>query len=229
MIVAIDGPAGSGKSTVARALAARENLTYLDTGAMYRAVTWACLDSGVDINDTAAVANLAQKLDIVLCNTASGPSVKVGGKDCTAAIRTPEVDANVSAVAAIPAVREAMVALQRKAGEAGDVVAEGRDIGTVVFPNAQVKVFLVADPAQRARRRAVQRSGGDLAKDSSLEANSEEAKAIEAELIERDRKDSTREVAPLVAASDAVEIDSTNLSVDEVCGQISALIQEARR
>lgn len=229
MIVAIDGPAGSGKSTVARALAARENLTYLDTGAMYRAVTWACLDSGVDINDTAAVANLAQTLDIVLCNTASGPSVKVGDKDCTAAIRTPEVDANVSAVAAIPAVREAMVALQRKAGEAGDVVAEGRDIGTVVFPNAQVKVFLVADPAQRARRRAVQRSGGDLAKDSSLEANSEEAKAIEAELIERDRKDSTREVAPLVAASDAVEIDSTNLSVDEVCGQISALIQEARR
>lgn len=229
MIVAIDGPAGSGKSTVARALAARENLTYLDTGAMYRAVTWACLDSGVDINDTAAVANLAQTLDIVLFNTASGPSVKVGDKDCTAAIRTPEVDANVSAVAAIPAVREAMVALQRKAGEAGDVVAEGRDIGTVVFPNAQVKVFLVADPAQRARRRAVQRSGGDLAKDSSLEANSEEAKAIEAELIERDRKDSTREVAPLVAASDAVEIDSTNLSVDEVCGQISALIQEARR
>lgn len=229
MIVAIDGPAGSGKSTVARALAARENLTYLDTGAMYRAVTWACLDSGVDINDIAAVANLAQTLDIVLCNTASGPSVKVGDKDCTAAIRTPEVDANVSAVAAIPAVREAMVALQRKAGEAGDVVAEGRDIGTVVFPNAQVKVFLVADPAQRARRRAVQRSGGDLAKDSSLEANSEEAKAIEAELIERDRRDSTREVAPLVAASDAVEIDSTNLSVDEVCSQISALIQEARR
>lgn len=229
MIVAIDGPAGSGKSTVARALAARENLTYLDTGAMYRAVTWACLDSGVDINNTAAVANLAQTLDIVLCNTASGPSVKVGDKDCTAAIRTPEVDANVSAVAAIPAVREAMVALQRKAGEAGDVVAEGRDIGTVVFPNAQVKVFLVADPAQRARRRAVQRSGGDLAKDSSLEANSEEAKAIEAELIERDRRDSTREVAPLVAASDAVEIDSTNLSVDEVCSQISALIQEARR
>lgn len=229
MIVAIDGPAGSGKSTVARALAARENLTYLDTGAMYRAVTWACLDSGVDINNTAAVANLAQTLDIVLCNTASGPSVKVGDKDCTAAIRTPEVDANVSAVAAIPAVREAMVALQRKAGEAGDVVAEGRDIGTVVFPNAQVKVFLVADPAQRARRRAVQRSGGDLAKDSSLEANSVEAKAIEAELIERDRRDSTREVAPLVAASDAVEIDSTNLSVDEVCSQISALIQEARR
>lgn len=228
MIVAIDGPAGSGKSTVARAMAAREGLTYLDTGAMYRAVTWACLQRGVALDDSTAVAELAAKLDIVLTNGAEGPTVSVDGADCTTAIRTPEVDANVSTVAAIPAVREAMVALQRRAAEAGDVVAEGRDIGTVVFPSAEVKVFLVADPAARARRRAVQRQGGDLAKDGSAVADEAEAKAIEAELIERDRKDSTREVAPLVAAADAVQIDSTALTVDEVCNKVSELIADAR-
>lgn len=228
MIVAIDGPAGSGKSTVARAMAAREGFTYLDTGAMYRAVTWTCLQQGIDVSDATAVAALAQKLDIVLENGEAGPTVSVDGSDCTAAIRTPEVDANVSAVAAIPAVREAMVALQRKAGQTGDVVAEGRDIGTVVFPNAEVKVFLVADPAARALRRAVQRNGGDLAKDATATADSAATAAIEAELIERDRKDSTREVAPLVAAPDAVQIDSTALTVDEVCAKISELIVEAR-
>lgn len=228
MIVAIDGPAGSGKSTVARALAAREGFTYLDTGAMYRAVTWSCLQRGVDVSNVDAVGKLASELDIVLENGQSGPTVCVDGADCTQAIRTPEVDANVSAVAAIPAVREAMVVLQRKAGQMGDVVAEGRDIGTVVFPHAEVKVFLVADPAARALRRAVQRQGGDLAKDANATADSAATAAIEAELIERDRKDSTREVAPLVAAADAVQIDSTSLSVDEVCAKISELIAEAR-
>lgn len=228
MIVAIDGPAGSGKSTVARAMAVRENLTYLDTGAMYRAVTWACLTRGVDVSDSAAVAKLAQEIDIQLQNTEDGPTVSVDNTDCTAQIRTPEVDANVSAVAAIPEVRQAMLKLQRKAGETSDVVAEGRDIGTVVFPEAEVKVFLSADPAARALRRAVQRSGGDLAKDSSAVADIKEAKAIEAELIERDKKDSERSVAPLKAADDAVKIDSTSLSVEEVCAQISDLIAKAR-
>lgn len=228
MIVAIDGPAGSGKSTVARAMAAREGLTYLDTGAMYRACTWAALERGIDLNDAEAVGSLAQTLDVELTNTSEGPAVSVDGQDCTAAIRTPEVDANVSVVAAVPAVREAMLVLQHKAAETGDVVAEGRDIGTVVFPNAEVKVFLSADPAARALRRAVQRSGGDLAKDARATANEADAKAIEAELIERDRKDSTRAVAPLKAAEDAVKIDSTALSVDEVCNQISELIAKAR-
>lgn len=228
MIVAIDGPAGSGKSTVARAMSEREGLTYLDTGAMYRAVTWACLERGVVLEDSAAVSALANTLDIELTNTSFGPKVCVDGKDCTDFIRTPEVDANVSLVAAIPEVRQAMVALQRKAGDSGDVVAEGRDIGTVVFPHAEVKVFLSADPAARALRRAVQRSGGDLAKDSSATANADEAKAIEKELIERDRKDSSREVAPLKAAEDAVQIDSTSLTVDEVCNRISELIVKAR-
>lgn len=228
MIVAIDGPAGSGKSTVARAMAAREGLTYLDTGAMYRAVTDAALTRGVDVSDAAAVSELARTIDIALDNGEAGPTVTVDGQDRTTAIRTPEVDANVSAVAAVPAVREAMVALQRKAAESTDVVAEGRDVGTVVFPAAEVKVFLIADPAARARRRAVQRHGGDTATDASATANAEEQAKIEAELIARDKADSTRKTAPLKPAEDAVRIDSTNLSVDEVCDAISELIAKVR-
>lgn len=228
MIVAIDGPAGSGKSTVARAMAARKGLTYLDTGAMYRSVTCAALERGIDMSDTAAIIELAQNLDLEFVNTSEGVQVFIEGQDRTAQIRTPEVDANVSVVAAIPEVRAAMVELQRKLAENGDCVAEGRDIGTVVFPDAEVKVFLVADPSARARRRAAQRAGTDLAKDANTTVDESAAKAIEAELIERDRKDSTREVSPLKAADDAVKIDSTALSVDEVCSQISELIDEAR-
>lgn len=228
MIVAIDGPAGSGKSTVARALAAREHLTYLDTGAMYRAVTCAALERGVDISDADAVAALARGLDISLTAGAGGERLTVDGEDRTAQIRTPEVDVNVSAVAAVPAVRESMVALQRKAAEAGDVVAEGRDIGTVVFPAAEVKVYLSADPSARARRRAVQRQGGDTAKDASAQADAAETAAIEAELVARDKADSTREASPLRPAADAVHIDSTDLTVDEVCDRIATLMREAR-
>lgn len=228
MIVAIDGPAGSGKSTVARALAAREHLTYLDTGAMYRAVTCAALERGVDVSDADAVAALACGLDISLTAGAGGERLTVDGEDRTAQIRTPEVDASVSAVAAVPAVREAMVALQRKAAEAGDVVAEGRDIGTVVFPAAEVKVYLSADPSARALRRAVQRQGGDTAKDASAQVDAAETAAIEAELVARDKADSTREASPLRPAADAVHIDSTDLTVDEVCDRIASLMREAR-
>lgn len=228
MIVAIDGPAGSGKSTVARALAAREHLTYLDTGAMYRAVTCAALERGVDVSDADAVAALARGLDISLTAGADGERLTVDGEDRTAQIRTPEVDASVSAVAAVPAVREAMVALQRKAAEAGDVVAEGRDIGTVVFPAAEVKVYLSADPSARALRRAVQRQGGDTAKDASAQVDAAETAAIEAELVARDKADSTREASPLRPAADAVHIDSTDLTVDEVCDRIASLMREAR-
>ena len=228
MIVAIDGPAGSGKSTVARALAAREHLTYLDTGAMYRAVTCAALERGVDVSDADAVAALARGLDISLTAGAGGERLTIDDEDRTAQIRTPEVDANVSAVAAVPAVREAMVALQRKAAEAGDVVAEGRDIGTVVFPAAEVKVYLTADPSARARRRAVQRQGGDTAKDAGAQADAAETATIEAELVARDKADSTRKASPLKPAADAVHIDSTELTVNEVCDRIAALMREAR-
>lgn len=228
MIVAIDGPAGSGKSTVARALAKREHLTYLDTGAMYRAVTFAALEGGVDLHDPEAVGQLAWALDVVLTPGENGETVTVDGQDVTTQIRTPEVDANVSAVAAVPAVREAMLVLQRRAAESGDVVAEGRDIGTVVFPNAEVKVFLSADPAARARRRAVQRAGGDTATDANATADAAETSRIEAELVARDKADSERATAPLKAADDAVRVDSTALTVDEVCDRICALIDEAR-
>ncbi|MBF0904926.1 MAG: (d)CMP kinase, partial [Atopobium sp.] len=163
MIVAIDGPAGSGKSTVARALSDRLDLIFLDTGAMYRSVTVECLRQGIDMTDTEKIIQVARSISISFGNSANGQTVFANGSNVTTEIRTPEVDRNVSAVAAIPEVREAMVTLQRRAGENGDVVAEGRDIGTVVFPEADVKVFLTADPAARAHRRAVQRQGGDAA------------------------------------------------------------------
>ncbi len=228
MIIAIDGPAGSGKSTVARAMAKRANLTYLDTGAMYRAVTDAALTRGIDVADTEATGKLAAELDISLENGPEGPVVIVDGQDRTTQIRTPEVDANVSAVAAVPAVREAMLKVQRKAAEAGNVVAEGRDIGTVVFPNAEVKVFLTADPSARALRRAVQRNGGDLAQDSHASANAEQQAAIEAEIVARDKADSERKTAPLKPAEDAVHIDSTAMSVEAVCDAICELMDKAR-
>ncbi|MBS4871072.1 MAG: (d)CMP kinase, partial [Atopobium sp.] len=192
MIVAIDGPAGSGKSTVARALSDRLDLIFLDTGAMYRSVTVECLRQGIDMTDTEKIIQVARSISISFGNSANGQTVYANGSNVTAEIRTPEVDRNVSAVAAIPEVREAMVTLQRRAGENGDVVAEGRDIGTVVFPEADVKVFLTADPAARAHRRAVQRQGGDAAtgNDAKVDAKSEE-KILE-DIKARDKADSER-------------------------------------
>ena len=177
MIVAIDGPAGSGKSTTAHAIADRCNLTFLDTGAMYRAVTWRCLDAGVDVSDGDAVSAVAERAKIEFGKSADGQTVSIDGRDVTRQIRTPEVDRNVSVVSAYPRVRAAMVARQRELGSAGDVVAEGRDIGTVVFPNAEVKVFLTADAAARAHRRAVQREGKDAGRDASAKAQGVPAEA----------------------------------------------------
>ena len=167
MIVAIDGPSGSGKSSIAHAIADRFGLTFLDTGAMYRSVAAECLRLGVDPEDAEAVAAVARDIAIEFGASEVGQTVTANGRDVTAEIRTPEVELAVSPVSANPAVREVMVSLQRKVGETGDVVAEGRDIGTVVFPAADVKVFLTASPEARARRRAVQRSGGNLAQDAA--------------------------------------------------------------
>lgn len=218
MKVAIDGPAGSGKSTIARALAERCGLTMIDTGAMYRSVTLACHERGVPVTDADAVAEVARAIHIEFGVAADGTqTVLVDGRDVTTAIRTPEVDADVSVVSAVPAVREEMVAQQRRMGETGDVVAEGRDIGTVVFPDAEVKVFLTADPAARAHRRALQRNVEDPAQEQ----------AILADLRRRDDADSSREVAPLAAAEDAVLIDSSNLTVEEELDQIAALVRAA--
>lgn len=219
MKVAIDGPAGSGKSTVAHALAERMDFSMLDTGAMYRSVTLACLEGEVDLEDDEAVSEVARRIRIEFAvGEDASQRIVLDGRDVSEAIRTPEVDASVSRVAAIPAVREAMVAEQRRLAEEGDVVAEGRDIGTVVFPDAEVKVFLTADAESRAHRRAEQRSVADP----------EEEKRILESIMKRDEADSSRETAPLCAADDAHLMDNSSMTVEEEVAQISAWIEEAR-
>jgi cytidylate kinase len=203
MVIAIDGPAGTGKSTVARAVAERLDFTYLDTGAMYRAVALESRESGDPAPDVARRI----RLDL-------GERVLLDGRDVTEAIRTPEVTAATSHVAADPAVREALVALQQGIVADGDWVAEGRDIGTVVAPDAAVKVFLTATPEERARRRAKQ-TGGDY-------------ETILADQAERDERDSTADRAIFEAPADSVPVDTTNLSLDDVIAQIATLVVEAK-
>jgi cytidylate kinase len=205
--VAIDGPAGAGKSTLARALAERLGLERLDTGAMYRSVAWAALRRGVDPGDAEAVAALARCLRIEV-----GERVLVDGEDATAAIRTPAVDASVSVVAAIPAVRAEMVRRQRAwVAERGGGVVEGRDIGTVVLPDADVKVYLTARSGERARRRAAERGSQPVG---------EVARALE----RRDALDSTREASPLpdpgAVAADAIVVDSTGKQAERVLEEV---------
>jgi cytidylate kinase len=203
MIVAIDGPAGAGKSTVARAVARALGYTYLDSGAMYRGVALACLDGGGE------PAQTARSIDLSL-----GDRVFLDGRDVTDEIRTPEVSRRASEVAADPGVREAMVAKQRELMSRGDWVAEGRDIGTVVAPKAEVKVFLTASAQERARRRA-EELGLDV-------------EQVIAEQRARDERDRTREHSPLEPAPGAVELDTTGLTIDEVVEQIETLAVEAR-
>jgi cytidylate kinase len=206
-VIAIDGPAGAGKSTVGRAVAARLGLEYLDTGAMYRAVTFAALRRGIDPADTDDVASLASAVEMTL----EGPSVVVDGVDATVEIRGREVTAAVSAVAANARVRSELVRRQRAwVAEHGGAVVEGRDIGSVVFPDATLKLFVTASPRVRAERRVAE-IGGDVAE-------------VEASIIERDRKDSTRSESPLTETSDAVTVDTTALSVDEVVERIVELL-----
>ncbi len=207
VIVAIDGPAGAGKSTVGRAVAARLGLDYLDTGAMYRAVTFAALRRGIDPGDQDDVAVLSSDVEMTL----DGLSVTVDGVDATVEIRGREVTAAVSAVAANPRVRSELVRRQRSwvAAHGGGVV-EGRDIGSVVFPDATLKLFVTASPHVRAQRRVAE-IGGDVAE-------------VEASIIERDRKDSTRADSPLTETSDAVLVDTTDLSIDEVVERVLGLM-----
>ena len=201
-VVAIDGPAGAGKSTVARAVAERLGFTYLDTGAMYRAVALAAVERGRTPADVAAALEIEP-----------GERLRVDGRDVTDEIRTPEVSEAASQAAADPAVRRAVAAQQRRLLEQGDWVAEGRDIGTVVAPGAEVKVVLTADPAERARRRAA-----ELRLDQAT---------VMAEQAIRDERDQTREHSPLRPARGAVEIDSTNLTLAEVVERIAALVRGA--
>lgn len=210
MIVAIDGPAASGKSTVAKAVARRLGSHYLDTGAMYRALTALALDRGVPLADGQALARLARECPVTFeyePGSAFARAVVICGNDVTRRIREPDVDAAVSAVARVPAVREAMVEQQRRLAAEGDVVVEGRDIGSVVFPHAEVKVFLTASPAERARRRRL---------DLASAGHEVELDEVLARLEQRDFADSTRETSPLERAPDAWLLDTTGLGVDEV-------------
>jgi cytidylate kinase len=222
MIVAIDGPAASGKSTVARALARRLGFGYLDTGAMYRSLAWVALRDGVALDDEDALVELAKAHPVTLRLEpgATMPDVLVDGTDVTGAIRMPEVDSAVSAVARMPEVRRILVVAQREAAEPGDFVVEGRDIGTVVFPDADVKVFITASTEERARRRAADERSAGLAPtvDDML-----------ARITARDHKDSSRQASPLVAADDAELVDTTGMSVDQVVDTIAAMTAQARR
>ena len=217
-IIAIDGPAASGKSTLGRRLADSLGYLFFDTGVMYRAVTWIALQRGLNVQDEAVVADLAEKIQIDV-SPASKPDgrvcdVMVEGKDITWETRQPEVDANVSIVSAYRGVRSAMSKQQRRIGQRGRVIMVGRDIGTVVLPEADLKIYLDASAQERARRRSneIKARGGEAGYEDIL-----------ASVIERDRINSTRDVAPFRAAEDAVMIDSDSMSADEVFEEVKRL------
>jgi cytidylate kinase len=208
LIIAIDGPSGVGKGTVARAVAGRLGLRHVDTGAMYRALAWRAQQLGVDLDDQAAVLAVAKAAVF----TVQGRQIAIDGHDATAAIRTPDIDRAVTHVARLPQVRAELVTRQRAMAAAGGVVMEGRDIGTVVFPDASVKVYLDASPEERARRRAL-----DPAHESSqTQALAEIAQAMQ----RRDDADRTRTASPLVIAGDAVVIDTTAMPIAEVVDRV---------
>lgn len=228
MIVAIDGPAGSGKSTVARAVARDLGIVYLDTGAMYRCVALAALRQGVSPEDGPAVERVARSCSIELGRDAEGAQlVLLDGRDVTAEIRSAEVDAAVSAASAHAPVRALMVAMQRGLAEGRDVVAEGRDIGTAVFPQAEVKVFLTAADTARARRRAEQNR--ERARAAGLVDEGPAEAEVLAGIRARDAADSTRAASPLAAAPDAVRVDSTDMAVEDVVALVEGLVAKARQ
>lgn len=210
-IVAIDGPAGAGKSTVAREAARRLGMRFLDTGAMYRAATWWAMHSRVDLGDRAALEASTRAMPLELIEHGGGLLVRVAGQDVSQAIRTPEVTRNIRHLDGVPGVRAHLVQLQREFAAKGPAVAEGRDMGTVVFPRARCKIFLDASIGERAQRRALE-----------LEKNGErvDRAALEAEIAARDENDRNRAVAPLRPASDAVHVDTTGKPLPQVIDEI---------
>ena len=215
--IAIDGPAGAGKSSVAKVLAKRLNCIYLDTGAMYRAVTWLAMQQQVDVTDLMGIARLLETLQLEFKEEQGVQHLYCNGTDVTEAIRSPQVSANVSAVAMIPLVRETLVAQQQHIAANCDVLMDGRDIGTTVLPDAQYKFFLTASLEERARSRYLE------LKEKGVDANMEQ---IKQDIALRDQKDSQREVSPLVQAPDAELIDTSNLSFDEVVEKLFDKIEK---
>jgi cytidylate kinase len=216
LIIAIDGPTAAGKSTAGRALAARLGYLYIDTGAMYRAVALRAVEEGCDLEDAEALARLAETTRIGLAGDPGRVTVTVDGRDVTSAIRTPAVDAAASKVSAVPGVRAALVEQQRALGREGGVVLDGRDIGTHVFPEAEVKFFLLADPTVRAGRRR---------DENAARGREESLAATLAALEERDRRDSSRDVAPLRPASDAAVLDTSGLSPEGVVEKMLEIVR----
>lgn len=218
MIVAIDGPAGAGKSTVSKEVARRLGFTCLDTGAMYRAIAWQAIQNGVDFDDSQGLDQVANNYHIEFTYDHGEPSpsgVLMGGVDVTRAIRTAEIDRAVSLVSKEPLVRAALVAQQQRIGNSGNYVVEGRDIGTVVFPDAAVKVFLFASAEERARRRVAQNAERGI--------GSVDYDEVLADIVKRDEIDSSRDSSPLEPAADAVMLDSSDLSIEEVIEKICQL------
>jgi cytidylate kinase len=215
LVVAIDGPSGAGKGTIARAIARQLGYRHVDTGAMYRAVAWLAGHDGIPLDDEAAVSALAERAAVDV----QDGRVAIDGHEVTHAIRTPEMDEAAARVARLPAVRRVLVARQRALGAGGGIVMEGRDIGTVVFPDADVKVYLDADPAERARRRA---------NDPAHAGSHAPIEDVASQMAARDRSDTTRTNSPLQIAKDAVAIDTTHLEVDEVVRQVLSLVNTKR-
>jgi len=220
LIVAIDGPAGAGKSTAARLLAARLGYALLDTGAIYRSMALRARERGVAWDDGPGIAALADGIDIAFRLEGTVNRVTLNGQDVTTAIRTPEMSDGASRVSALPEVRAALLGLQRRIGAAGGVVVEGRDIGTVVFPDAEAKFFLVANADERARRRVAELTAAGKPVD---------AEQTKAEILARDARDSTRATAPLRKADDAIEVDSSTLDPDAVVARMAEVVAARSR
>ncbi|MET8686270.1 (d)CMP kinase [Streptomyces sp. NPDC004732] len=217
VIVAIDGPSGTGKSSTSKAVAAQLGLSYLDTGAQYRAITWWMVHNGIDLTDPTAIAAVAGKPEIISGTDPAAPTITVDGTDVAGPIRTTDVTSKVSAVSAVPEVRTRITELQRSIAVSAEkgIVVEGRDIGTTVLPDADLKIFLTASPEARAARRSGELKGADV-------------KATQEALIKRDAADSSRKTSPLAKAGDAVEVDTTELTLQQVIECVVTLVEEKR-